>query len=133
MLKLAVERNAVISLADAEQALVDATKGDDTQIKLLAAQVLAYLYSPAAQRAIATMALNDENALDIRIAAFASLALSAKINGNLLGDEQINAIYYIVSSQDSDPALRSAAAIAYGSLNLPSQKVKDLILDQAKS
>ncbi len=133
MLKLAVERNTIINLADAEQALINATKGDNTQIKLLAAQVLAYLYSPAAQRAIAAMALNDESSLDIRIASFTSLASSAKINGNLLGDEQIDAIYDIVGSQQSDPTLRSAAAVAYGSLNLPSQKVKDLILDQAKS
>jgi HEAT repeat protein len=133
MLKLAVERNTIINLAGAEPALIDATKGDNTQIKLLAAQVLAYLYSPAAQRAIAAMALNDENPLDIRIAAFESLASSAKINGNLLGDEEIDAIYDIVGSQDSEPTLRSAAAVAYGSLNLPSQKVKDLILDQAKS
>jgi hypothetical protein len=29
--------------------------------------------------------------------------------------------------------LRTAAAAAYGALNLPSRKVKDLILDQAKS
>jgi HEAT repeat protein len=133
MLKLAVERNTVINLADAEQALIDATKGGNMQIKLLAAQVLAYLYSPAAQRAVAAMVLNDESPLDTRIAAFASLASSAKINGNLLGDEQIDAIYGIVGSQDSEPTLRSAAAVAYGSLNLPSQKVKDLILDQAKS
>jgi len=133
MLKLAVERNTIINLADAEQALIDATKGDNTQIKLLAAQVLAYLYSPAAQRAIAAMALNDESPQDIRIAAFASLASSAKVNGNLLGDEQIDAIYEIVGSQEAEPTLRSAAAGAYGSLNLPSQKVKDLILDQAKS
>jgi hypothetical protein len=133
MLKLAVERNTIINLADAEAALIDATKGNDTQIKILAAQVLAYLYSPAAQRAIAAMALSDENPLDIRVAAFASLASSAKVNGNLLGDEQIDAIYDIVGSQETEPTLRSAAAVAYGSLNLPSQKVKDLILDQAKS
>ena len=48
-------------------------------------------------------------------------------------DEQIDAIYEIVGSPDADAQLRSAAAGAYGALNLPSQKVKDLILDQAKS
>jgi len=133
MLKLAVERNAVINLADAETALIDATKDSRVQIKVLAAQVLAYLYSPAAQRAIAAMALSDENPQEIRIAAFASLASSAKVNGNLLGDEQVDAIYEIVGSQEAEASLRSAAAGAYGALNLPSQKVKDLILDQAKS
>jgi hypothetical protein len=38
-----------------------------------------------------------------------------------------------ISSGETDPDLRSAAAAAYGTLNLPSRKVKDLILDQAKS
>ena len=42
-------------------------------------------------------------------------------------------IYSLVSTEEADPNLRSAAARAYGSLNLPSQKVKDLILDQSKS
>jgi HEAT repeat protein len=133
MLKSAVERNPVISLTDAQSALIDATKGSRVEIKLLAAQVLAYLNSAAAQQAIAAMALSDENSQDQRISAFGSLALSAKVNGNLLNDDQINAIYAIVSSNDAAPALRSAAASAYGALDLPSQKVKDLILDQAKS
>ncbi|GAJ06956.1 unnamed protein product, partial [marine sediment metagenome] len=50
-----------------------------------------------------------------------------------LNNEMIDAIYGLVSSQEVDPELRSAAASAYGALNLPSQKVKDLILDQARS
>ena len=133
MLKLAVERNPVINLAEGESALVDATKDSRVQIKLLAAQILAYLNSASAQRAIAAMALGDENSQEIRISAFGSLALSAKVNGSLLDDGQISAIYAIVGSKDADPAVRSAAASAYGALNLPSQKVKDLILDQAKS
>jgi hypothetical protein len=55
------------------------------------------------------------------------------LNANLLLAEQIDALYSLVSSTETDPALRSAAAGAYGALNLPSEKVKTLILDQAKS
>ena len=62
-----------------------------------------------------------------------SLAVSAKINANLLLTEQIEAIYGLVSSLDADPDLRAAAAGAYGALNLPSEQVKSLILDQSKS
>jgi hypothetical protein len=78
------------------------------------------------------MALSEENEQNIRMSAFASLAKSAKINGSLLEDDHINSIYAIVSSTEINPDLRSAAAAAYGALNLPSEKVKDLILDQAK-
>ncbi len=98
----------------------------------LAGQVLAGLKSPDAQRSIAAMALDESNAVDIQIYAFDSLVESAKLNANLLESEMIDAIYSLVGSQEIDPVLRSAAASAFGALNLPSQKVKDLIIDQAK-
>jgi HEAT repeat protein len=133
MLKLAQTRNPIIDLSAAQSTLIDVTKGNRTEIQVLAARILAHLGSPEAQRAIAAMALTESNSEDIRISAFESLAVSAKLNANLLDDERIDAIYSLVSSQEIDPKLRSAAAAAYGALNLPSQKVKDLILEQAKS
>jgi hypothetical protein len=79
------------------------------------------------------MALNGTNSLEVRIAAFESLATSAKLNANMLIDQMVDGIYALIKSDQTDPNLRSAAAAAYGALNLPSQKAKDLILDQAKS
>ena len=133
MLKLVETRNRVIDLSAAQSAVINATKDSRADIQMLAGQILAYLDSPDAQRAIAAMALDENNAMDVRISAFNSLAVSAKLNANLLDVKTIDAIYSLVSSQQADPELRSAAARAYGSLNLPSQKVKDLILDQSKS
>jgi HEAT repeat protein len=133
MLKLAQSRNRVIDLSLAQQALINATGDSRREIRIIAAQILAYLSSPDAQRAIAAMALDSGNDLDIRISAFNSLASSAKINANLLPENTLDEIYALIKSDETDPALRSAAAAAYGALNLPSQKVKDLILDQAKS
>ena len=69
----------------------------------------------------------------MRISAFNSLATSAKLNANMLVEPIVDSIYTLISSDDTALELRSAAAAAYGALNLPSQKVKDLILDQAKS
>jgi hypothetical protein len=131
MLKLAQTRNPVIDLSAAQSTLIDATKNKRVEIQVLAGQILASLNSSEAQRAIAAMALAESNTMDVRISAFDSLANSAKLNANLLDDEKIDAIYSLVSSQEIDPKLRSAAAAAYGALNLPSRKVKDLILDQA--
>ena len=133
MLKLAETRNRVIDLSAAQGALINATKDERAEIQVLAGRILAHLDSPGAQRSIAAMALAETNDMDVRIAAFDSLAISAKLNANLLNNEMIDAIYGLVSSQEADPDLRSAAASAYGALNLPSQKVKDLILDQARS
>ena len=133
MLKLALSRNPVINLSAAQNALVAAVNDERKQIQILSGQILAHLDSPGAQRAIAGMALNDNNAPDVRISAFNSLATSAKLNANMLVDPMVSAIYSLISSDNTPPEIRSAAAAAYGALNLPSQKVKDLILDQAKS
>jgi len=133
MLKLTQTRNPVIDLSAAQGTLINATKDNRTEIQMLAGRILAHLDSPDAQRSIAEMALAETNTMDVRIFAFNSLAISAKLNANLLDNEMIDAIYSLVSSQEIDAELRSAAASAYGALNLPSRKVKDLILDQARS
>ena len=133
MLKLALSRNPVINLSAAQNALVAAVNDERKEIQILSGQILAHLDSPGAQRAIAGMALDNNNDADVRISAFDSLATSAKLNANMLVDPMVDAIYSLISSTETPPELRSAAAAAYGALNLPSQKVKDLILDQAKS
>jgi hypothetical protein len=131
MLELAQSRNAIIDLTAAREVLVGATREARGPIGTLAAGIMAYLPSPDAQRAIASMALDEDAALDMRISAFQSLAVSAKVNANLLEDEQVSRLYDLVASRQAEPGLRAAAAAAYGSLNLPSRKVKDLILDQS--
>ncbi|HLB74074.1 MAG TPA: HEAT repeat domain-containing protein [Sedimentisphaerales bacterium] len=132
MLKLAESRNSMIELPLAQQYLAAATNDKRPEIQILAGKVLAYLDSPDAQRAIAAMALAEGNSPEVRVAAFESLATSAKLNACMLVDQMVDGIYALISSDQTDPDLRSAAAAAYGALNLPSQKVKDLILDQAK-
>jgi hypothetical protein len=133
MLKLAQTRNPVIDLSTTQATLIDAAMRGKPEIQILAGQTLARLNSPDAQRAIAAMALNSDNELEVRISAFNSLATSAKLNANMLIEEMVDQIYALISSGETNPDLRSAAAAAFGALNLPSQKVKDLILDQARS
>lgn len=133
MHKLAVSRNPVIDLSLALPSLVQATKDSNQEIQVLAAEVLAYLNSPNAQRAIAEMAMQTATEMPVRIAVFGALVDSAKLYGNMLPDAAVDAIYSLIQSTETDPALRAAAAASYGALNLPSQKVKDLILDQTKS
>lgn len=133
MYELAQSRNPVINLFLAQDALINAVEGQRTEIKVLAAQTLAHMASPEAQQAIAEMALNINNDPNTRISAFHSLATSAKLNANMLPDTTIDNIFALISSDQTDPKIRKAAADAYGALNLPSRKVKDLILDQAKS
>lgn len=132
MLKLAETRNKAVDVSNALDALVKTTSDSRDEMKILACQILAYISSPDAQRAIAELALNENYSVEIRIAGFESLSTSAKVNANQLLDGQIDKIYNIVESRDADEHLRSAAAGAFGSLNLPSRRVKDLILNQSK-
>ena len=133
MLELAITKNQLIDLSQACDELVKVAQSDWETMQISAGQVLARLLSPDAQRAVCDMALSGDNSLEVRIEAFDSLAISAKQNGNQLSGDQIDGIYSIVSSDDADVDLRASAASAYGAFNLPSKKVKDLILDQAKS
>ncbi|MBN2589914.1 MAG: HEAT repeat domain-containing protein [Sedimentisphaerales bacterium] len=133
MLGLAQTRNPVIDLSLAQEALINATSDERKQIQALAAQILAYLKSPTAQNAIVIMAFDENNELDMKIVAFNALTISAKLNASMLSDDMVNMIYELISSDETEASLKSAAAAAYGALNLPSRKVKDLILDQSKS
>ena len=133
MYKLALVRNKIVGMSTALPALIEVTQQSSPQMRVLAAQVLAYLESPEAQRAITAMSMDEQNDNAVRVVAFGSLALSAKINANLLLTDQVDAIYSLVSSTEADANLRAAAAGAYGALNLPSEQVKSLILDQSKS
>lgn len=130
--KLALSRNKIVDLSQAQPVLIAATTGDWPQMQTAAADVLAYLSSPEAQRSIAAMALSDQNSKDIRLAAFASLARSAKLNANLLLASHVDALYALVASVDADPDIRAGAAGAFGALNLPSERVRTLILERAR-
>jgi hypothetical protein len=131
--KLALSRNKIVDLSLAQSALAAVTENGRPEMKIAAGQALAYLSSPQAQRAIAQMAMNEQNDKDVRLSAFASLALSAKLNASLLLSGQVDALYDLASSTEADPEFRAGAAGAYGALNLPSERVKTLILDQARS
>ncbi len=131
--QLAVSGNAAVDLSAAMEALIEMNRSGTETMRVSAGRVLVYLSSPEAQRAIVQTAMDENSPKEVRIAAFASLARSAKRNGNLLLSEQIEALYQLVQSRQAEPSLREAAAGAFGALNLPSQRVKDLILEQARS
>jgi hypothetical protein len=62
--KLAMVRNRIVDLSAALPALITVTaQSGDTEMQTLAAQVMAYLESPDAQRAIAAMALTSRTML----------------------------------------------------------------------
>lgn len=128
--QLAVTRNKVLDLKVAEAALIEATRDNRAEILLAATQTLAWIDSMAAQRAIVSLALDEQLGIDVRLMAFDNLTISAKAHGNLLLAEQVEGIYNIVGSLEVDNNLRNLAAEAYGALNLPSATISNLIISQ---
>ena len=125
--------NKVLPLENAQASLIAALAEERLVLQHAAIVTLAGMDSTSAQRAVAKMALDENVAMETRLLAFANLTGSAKRFGNLLLAEQIDAMYNdIVSTRDADSQLRSLASQAYGSLNLPSAKISQLILDQSK-
>ncbi len=133
LVKLGISQNDAFDLGLAQDALIKASKDSDASLKTLAIRALSYLNSPMAQQAIAAAAMDDSNAVAMRKAAFMALADSGRLFGGNIDTDMVKAIYELIRSDGTDEGLRETAAIAFGSLDLPSQQVKTLILDQAKS
>ncbi len=127
---LSVTGNKVLNVKLAEPALIEAIRETRPLIQQAAIDAVANLDSLEGQRAIATLALDEQEEMPIRLMALEKVTVSAKSFGNLLLPEQVTQIYNLVSSQDTEPQLRNLAAEAFGSLNLPSVQTSKLILDQ---
>jgi HEAT repeat protein len=124
---LGLTRNAIYDVSRGRAMLIAALGDPRKEVKTAAAKALATMSAPDAQRAIAEMAMDAAAAEDIRLEAFSALGESARRFGNSLTDKQAAGIVKLVTSGTG--ALRTAAAEILGALSLPSEKVKDLILE----
>ncbi len=104
-----------------------ALAAQNNDVQIASADALAVIDSIAAQRAIAAAALDAGNDEDVRVEAFRALSRSLRRFGNRLTDDQAQAVVDTVIGQASRE-LRQAASQALGSMNLPSDKIKMLIL-----
>jgi len=125
---LGLTGNKVYTISQAEKSLVAALADKRIAVSVAAAGALAALPGPAAQQGIAGLGDNAEGAVEVRIAAYNSLAESVRRFGNQLTKTQSQAIVDVVNSK-IDVTVRKAAAGALGSLNLPSDLASPLILE----
>lgn len=117
------------SVAQVEAALLAAIKTGSDDIRKASAAALAYVDSAAAQEAVATIAFNAEESLEMRLAMFSALAESAKRNGAKLGEKSVETLIEIAKSE-SDLTLRIGASQALGAMNLPGNPAGAIIRDQ---
>ena len=109
------------------RALVGALGDARGPVQVAAAQALAAMPEADAQRGVAALAMKADAAEAVRIDAFKALAESVRRYGNQLSDEQAQQVIEVVTAAGALP-LKDAAAQALGALNLPSQKIKSLIV-----
>jgi len=124
--RIVVDGQTVYDAGAAEPALIAALSSLEDELRTLAASVLALLRTDTAQRAIAHVALDDTNTESLRVAAFASLAESAKNNGNRLEPAQIAPLIEI-AHRDADLTIRTAASQALGAINLTTNEASKII------
>ena len=119
--------NKVYDITRAAGALADAADDPREEVRLAALAALAVMDLADAQRAIAKVAGDQANDENVRITAFNDLSASLRRFGNQLTDELAEAVIQVVTGEGSTELL-NAAAQALGAMNLPSEKVKSLIM-----
>lgn len=124
---LALTNNPTFELARLRPALIEALNSASVEVQLASAKALSVMLGGEAQQAIAEYATRANLDERVRIEALGILTNSVRKFGNQLVDAQVNSLYDLVAGNGS-PALREAAAQAWGSLNLPSEKGRALIL-----
>jgi len=124
---LAETKTPVFDLTSATGSLIGAVNDKRDPVRIAAAGALGQFRAAEAQRALADLADDATAAEPVRLAAYAALSESLRLFGNQLTEEQIKAVIDVVTAKGSLP-LRSGAAQALGAMNLPAEKIKDLIL-----
>lgn len=129
---VAISGSKIIDYARSEPALIRAMESDRaTGLRIAAASTLATIATPTAQEALATQALNDKNAMEMRLAAFSSLAESARRNGNRLGETTVGALTSL-AVDGADLTIRTSCSQVVGALDLPSNRITQIIQAQSK-
>jgi hypothetical protein len=125
LLLLGMTRNEVLNYARAESALLDALEVESDRVKVAAARALAAIPTAKAQRGIVSLAVSDASPA-VRVIAFNAACESVRTFGSQLTDALISDVVAVVQGDQAEE-LRLAAAQLHGALNLPSEKLTELI------
>lgn len=120
---VAVGRNPVFDLADAEPALLRALSTRQGGLRMMVAEVLALIGSPAAQSALVDAAISATGGEQIALCDFAALA--ARRSGASADERQLAALRGVIANSEGEVA--DAAGRLYGSLDAGSAEAVKLI------
>jgi HEAT repeat protein len=127
--RIAAHQSPVFDVRAAEPALIQALNSHESEeVRIGATRVLALVNTSNSQDAIAKVALSDEQTSTLRVAAFASLAESAREMGNRLNERLAREL---INQAMSEPnlELRTAASQALGAtIKMPAELAVEAIL-----
>ena len=121
---IAVRNSSAFDIKRAETALVEALSTYSGELRLTAAQTLAWVNGSRAQSALLTAALAETDEA-VQIALLDYVAQSARRFGCYASAAQINSLVSLVKSATGP--VGTAAAQAHGALNLPASNMVPLI------
>lgn len=124
---LGLTNNQIVTVAQTQEAMIGALADKRGEVQTAAAAGLAMMSDKKAQQAVANLALDGKADEKVRVAAFASLSESIRKFGNMISDQQAQGVLEVVNNTGASRDIRNAAAGSLGALNLPSEKIKDLI------
>ncbi len=126
--RLGTTGNTVFDLSQTVTMLASALEDSQVEVAMAAAKALAAMPAPPAQQALADRALTADLEQQTRVELLKLLASSLRRFGNSLQDSQAEAIVAVVTDGKQPPAIREAAAQVQGAMNLPSEKIRALIV-----
>ncbi len=130
--KIAINRSPVYDVSIAQPLMLSSLDDVRPEIVKDAAIVLGLLDSPEIQPALLLKASTEATPDELKIATYKALAENARNFGKHLDDDQVAIVQKVVASAPNLD-VRTAAGEARGSLDLPADQAKKLIIDQAKT
>jgi hypothetical protein len=125
---VATNGSKVYDVQRSVDALVTVLSGSDSvAARKAAANALSRIDGAKAQRGLTNTASDASAVAKVRLAAFDDAVDSVRRQGNLASEAQTAKVVEIVNS-NADLPIRRAAAKLLGAMNLPSERVKGLIL-----
>lgn len=130
--KIAISHSPVFDVTISQNLLLAALDDARPAIVKSDATVLGLMNSPEIQPALLAKGLDEKTSDELKIAAYQSLATNARNFGNQLDSDQVDKLLKVVASAPN-VEVRTAASEARGSLNLPADQAKQLIIQQSKT
>jgi hypothetical protein len=132
LLKIGISRSQVYDLMPAKASILSSLADARPDIIKLGGGCAAFLNDRDAQSGLLAASSEEKAADDVKISLYKSLALSAKLWGNLLDQPGVQNLEKVVAGA-TNLEVRSAAAEARGALNLPADQAKTLVVEQSKT